>query len=116
MVQTIFALILFLGMVAHKANSVKGFFEIIKDMVQICGCSRYFSHRILRLKICSVVLLLALNPARIWLAWGFKPAQDEFHYSTDEANNKSTASGAKYARSSVIFPHRMAFVRGRLMQ
>ena len=30
--------------------------------------------------------------------------------------NKSTASGAKYARSSVIFPHRMAFVRGRLMQ
>ena len=30
--------------------------------------------------------------------------------------NKSTASGAKYARSSVIFPHRMAFIRGRLMQ
>ena len=30
-----------------------------------------------------------------------------------EANgNKSTASGAKYARSSEIFPHRMAFVRG----
>ena len=27
--------------------------------------------------------------------------------------NKSTASGAKYARSSVIFPHHMAFVRGR---
>ena len=26
--------------------------------------------------------------------------------------NKSTASGAKYARSSVIFPHHMAFVRG----
>ena len=26
--------------------------------------------------------------------------------------NKSTASGAKYARSSVIFPHRMAFVGG----
>ena len=30
--------------------------------------------------------------------------------------NKSTASGSKYARSSVIFPYRMAFVRGRLMQ
>ena len=30
--------------------------------------------------------------------------------------NKSTASGAIYARSSVIFPRRMAFVRGRLMQ
>ena len=30
----------------------------------------------------------------------------------DQTPNKSTASGAKYARSSVIFPHRMAFVRG----
>ena len=30
--------------------------------------------------------------------------------------NKSTASRAIYARSSVIFPHRMAFVRGRVMQ
>ena len=29
--------------------------------------------------------------------------------------NKRTASGAIYARSSVIFPHRMASVRGRLM-
>ena len=28
--------------------------------------------------------------------------------------NKSTASGAIYARSSVIFPHRMAFVRGEV--
>ena len=26
--------------------------------------------------------------------------------------NKSTTSGAKYAHSSVIFPHRMAFVMG----
>ena len=26
--------------------------------------------------------------------------------------NKSTESGTIYARSSVIFPHRMAFVRG----
>ena len=32
------------------------------------------------------------------------------------SRNKSTASGAIYACSSVIFPHRMAFVRGRLMQ
>ena len=32
------------------------------------------------------------------------------------SGNKSTASGAIYARSSVIFLHRMAFVRGRLMQ
>ena len=28
--------------------------------------------------------------------------------------NKSTTSGAIYARSSVIFPHRMAFVRGKV--
>ena len=35
---------------------------------------------------------------------------------SDELTDKSTASGAKYARSSVIFPHRMVFVRGRLMQ
>ena len=33
-----------------------------------------------------------------------------------KSENKSTASGAIYARSSVIFPHRMAFVRGRWMQ
>ena len=74
----------------HAATLPKAFFETIKDMVHICGCSRYFSHSILRLKICSVVLLSALNPAFssaiISLAWGFKPAQDEFQYSTDEAN------------------------------
>ena len=77
--------------------SVKGFFEIDEDMVQIllvlevlftqdsevenlfCGASSSsepnFSHRILRLKICSVVLLPALNPACssaiISSAWGF---------------------------------------------
>ena len=28
--------------------------------------------------------------------------------------NKSTASGTKYARNSVIFPHRMTFVRGEV--
>ena len=45
--------------------SVKGFFEINEDMVQILLMLEvlYFSHRILRLKICSVVLLPALNPA-----------------------------------------------------
>ena len=30
----------------------------------------------------------------------------------DQTQNKSTASEVKYARSSVVFPHRMAFVRG----
>ena len=29
-------------------------------------------------------------------------------------SNKSTASGAKYGHSSVIFPHRMVFVRGKV--
>ena len=33
-----------------------------------------------------------------------------------KSKNKTTASGAIYARSSVIFPHPMAFVRRRLMQ
>ena len=32
--------------------------------------------------------------------------------SKTKKKNKSTTSGAKYARSSVIFPHRMAFVMG----
>ena len=35
---------------------------------------------------------------------------------TKAVDNKSTANGATYARSSVIFPHRMTFFRGRLMQ
>ena len=43
--------------------SVKGFFEINEDMVQILLMLEVFSHRILRLKICSVVHLPALNPA-----------------------------------------------------
>ena len=43
--------------------SVKGFFEINEDMVQILLMLEVLSHRILRLKICSVVLLPALNPA-----------------------------------------------------
>ena len=54
--------------------SVKGFFEIDEDMVQILLVLEIFSHRILRLKICSVVLLPALNPACssaiISSAWG----------------------------------------------
>ena len=101
MVQTRFALILFLCMVAHKAachapTLSKAFLKSL-DMVQICYCWRYFSHRILRLKICSVVLLPTLNPACssaiITLAWGFKSVQDEFQHSfaqmTDEADNNS---------------------------
>ena len=55
-------------------DSVKGFFKISEDMVQILLMLEAFSHRILRLKICSVVLLPALNPACssaiISSAWG----------------------------------------------
>ena len=55
--------------------SVKGCFEINEDMVQILLILEVLLHRILRLKICSVVLLPALNPACssaiISSAWGF---------------------------------------------
>ena len=52
-------------------------------------------NRILSLKICSVVLLPALNPACssaiISSAWGFKPVQDDFQHDfvrmTDEADS-----------------------------
>ena len=62
MVRPIFALILFFCMVAHKA-ACHTFFEVNDDMVQILLVLEYFSHRILWLKICSVVLRSALNPA-----------------------------------------------------
>ena len=73
--------------------SVKGFFEINEDMVQILLIWRYFLHRILRLKICSVVLLPALNPAfsNYFFSLGFKPIQDDsqhdFARMTDEADS-----------------------------
>ena len=52
-------------------------------------------HRILRLKICTVVLLRALNPACssaiISSAWGLSPIQDDFQHDfagmTDEADS-----------------------------
>ena len=75
--RTRFALILYFRMVAHKAachTLSKAFLESMKTWYRICWCWRYFSHRILRLKICSVVLLPALNPACssaiISSAWG----------------------------------------------
>ena len=66
MVRTRFALILYFRMVAHKAachTLSKAFLKSMKTWYRFCWCWRYFSHRILRLKICSVVLLPALNPA-----------------------------------------------------
>ena len=61
----------------HKAachTLSKAFLKSMKTWYRFCWCWRYFSHRILRLKICSVVLLPALNPACssaiISSAWG----------------------------------------------
>ena len=72
------AVILYFRMVAHKAachTLSKAFLKSMKIWYRFCWCWRYFSHRILRLKICSVVLLPALNPACssaiISSAWGF---------------------------------------------
>ena len=70
--QTRFVLILFFSMVAHKAacnlpNFVNGSFGTAR-------CWRYFSRRILRLKICSVVLcgsepsiFFSKNELSLWL-------------------------------------------------
>ena len=66
MVRTRLALILYFRMVAHKAachTLSKAFLKSMKTWYRFCWCWKYFSHRILRLKICSVVLLPALNPA-----------------------------------------------------
>ena len=42
---------------------VTGFLKIFEDMVQILSMLEYFSQRILTVKICSVMMLLALDPA-----------------------------------------------------
>ena len=101
MVRTRFALILYFRMVAHKAachTLSKAFLKPMKTWYRFCWCWRYFSHRILRLKICSVVLLPALNPAcssaiissACFFSLGFKPIQDnvqhDFAGMTDEAD------------------------------
>ena len=75
-VQTWFALILYFSMVAHMAacHTLSKALKSVKTWYRFCWCWIYFSYRILMLKICSVVLLLALNPvcssAIISLAWG----------------------------------------------
>ena len=66
MVWTRFELIIYFRMVAHKAachTLSNAFLKSMKTWYRFCWCWRYFSHRILRLKICSVVLLPPLNPA-----------------------------------------------------
>ena len=74
MVRKRFALILHLRMVAHKAachTLSKAFLKSVKTDYRLL---EVLSHRTLRLKICSVVLLPALNPAcssaSISSAWG----------------------------------------------
>ena len=57
------ALMLYFSIVAHKAYA-DGFLEVYEDMVEVSlVMDIYFSQRIRRLKICSVVLLSALKPA-----------------------------------------------------
>ena len=48
----------------------------------------------------------------LWLTQILKDGQTNTENQISIIINKSTASGAIYARSSVIFPHRMAFVKG----
>ena len=77
MARTRFALILYFRMVAHKAachTLSNAFLKSMKTWYKFCWCWRYFSHRILRLNICSVALLPAMNTACssaiISSAWG----------------------------------------------
>ena len=73
-----FVRMLYFFMVAHKAackTLSKAFFKSMKTWSRSCWCWRYFSQRMRRLKICSVVLLPALKPAcssaMIFSACGF---------------------------------------------
>ena len=56
-------------------NPVEGLLEVCEVMARSCWYWRYFSQRIRRLKICSVMLLPALKPAcssaMIFSACGF---------------------------------------------
>ena len=59
-------LMLYFLMVAHKAacqTLSKAFLKSMKTWERSCWCRRYFSQRMHRLKICSVVLPPALKPA-----------------------------------------------------
>ena len=82
-------------MVRTRFGLILAFFKPMKTWYGFCLCWRYFSHRLLRLKNWSVVLLSALNPACssaiISSAWGLKPIQDDFQHDfarmTDEADS-----------------------------
>ena len=56
-----FVLMLYVFMVVHKTachTLSKAFLNSMKTRQRSCWCLRYFSYRMPRLKICSVVLLL----------------------------------------------------------
>ena len=66
MTQISLALMLYFSMVADKATCqtlLKAFLKSMKTRQRSCWCWKYFSQRILRLKICSMVLLPALKPS-----------------------------------------------------
>ena len=63
------ALMLFFFIVAHKAaceTLLKAFLKSMKTGYRSCWCWRCFSKRILKLKICSVVLHTGLQPLVHW--------------------------------------------------
>ena len=87
------ALMLSFFMVAHKAA---GRFEVYEDMVQFLLVLGILSQRILKLKVCSVVLLPALKPAcssaMILSACGFnlfRMIQHDFTWMADEADRSA---------------------------
>ena len=88
-----FMLMLYFFMVAQKAawqTLSKAFLKSMKTWYRSCWCWRYFSHRMSRLKICSVVLLPALKPAcddllRLWLQSVEYDLQHDFAWGTGEA-------------------------------
>ena len=66
MARMMLALMLYFLVVVHKASChtlSKAFLKSTKTWSRFCWCCRHFSPRILRLNICSVVLLLAMKPA-----------------------------------------------------
>ena len=65
MARMMLAFMLYFLIVAYKASChtlSKAFLESMKTWKRFC-CCRYFSQRILRLNICSLVLIPALKPA-----------------------------------------------------
>ena len=79
-------------MVVHKAachTLSNAFSKSVKTWYKSCWCWRYYSHRILKLKICSEVLIPALSiacsAAIILSAWGFSLFKIHFRM-TDELN------------------------------